>query len=56
MPEKLIKDIYIQKGIGKKTGNTYYSLVTVFSNGYELKTFLTNEQVFILSQIVPVKS
>lgn len=55
MPEKLIKDVYIQKGISKKSGNPYFSLVTVFNNGYELKTFLSNEQVFILGQIVPVK-
>ena len=55
MPDKLIKEVYIQKGISKKNGNTYFSLVTVFTNGYELKTFLSNEQVFILGQIVPVK-
>ncbi len=55
MPEKLIKDVYIQKGISKKNGNIYFCLITVFTNGYELKTFLSNEQVFILGQIVPVK-
>lgn len=35
-----------------KNGQEYKQLVIVFKNGYEFRTFLNNEQVFIISSIL----
>lgn len=53
MGKEMIKEVYREEKTSKK-GNVYQVLVVVFSNGYKLEQFLTNEQIFILGS-VPLK-
>ena len=54
MLEKLLKDVCLVKKISKEN-KPYFRLMLVFTNGYVYETYLTNEQLFILSQILPVR-
>lgn len=42
-----------ERRVSAKKGTTYEVLVLNFDNGYKLDTFLTNEQLFILKDVVP---
>lgn len=45
-----VENVYrIQKT--SKAGKPYQTLVIKFSNGYELETFLSNEQQYILKDV-----
>ena len=55
MPEKTVKSMFIKNGIGQKSGKPYHSLVIDFECGYTFESFLSNEQYFILKQIVEEK-
>lgn len=48
-----IKDCYRETRKSTKSGKDYTVLVLCFENGYKLDTFLTNEQNFILKDVVP---
>lgn len=56
MPEDTLKkglaDCYITEGISKKNGKPYSVLNIEFENGYTLEHFLTNEQKFIVGNII----
>lgn len=52
--KELIKEVYRENRVSKKTGNAYQVIVIVFENGYHLETFLNNEQQYILANI-PVR-
>lgn len=41
---------FIEKRVSKKNGGEYWVLVTKFANGYEIITFLNQDQVFILTK------
>lgn len=56
MEKNVVKEMYLEIGVGKKTGRPYYRLVTVFSNGYTHKCFLSDEQNFILSSILETRA
>lgn len=47
-----VSKIYVKRGVSAK-GNEYAMLVIVFKNGYVYQSMLSNEQRFILSQILP---
>lgn len=55
MPElkKAVVECYVQKGTSKK-GNDYEVLVLEFENGYKMRVFLSDEQKYILSGLVPL--
>lgn len=44
---------YRERRISQKKGTEYEVLVLVFENGYKMDTFLTNEQLFIIRDIIP---
>lgn len=50
---KLIKEVYRENRVSKKTGNVYQVLVIVFQNGYKFEQFINNEQQWALS-LVPL--
>lgn len=52
--KELIKEVYRENRVSKRTGNAYQVIVIVFENGYHLETFLNNEQQYILAN-VPVR-
>lgn len=45
----------VDRRVSKKTGNPYTMLVIQFSNGYKFETMLSNEQVYILSNVLAAK-
>lgn len=47
----MVKEIYKEKRVSKKTGKDYVVLVLEFENGYKFESFLTNEQDFILRDV-----
>lgn len=49
-----VKECYREIGKSKKNGMEYQMLVIVFENGYVYKTFINDEQKFILKDI-PIK-
>lgn len=50
----MIKAVWREERFSKKSESTYQVLVIEFGNGYKLKTFLNNEQQYILKDI-PLK-
>ena len=42
-------NVTIEERISKKSGGKYWVMVTTFENGYQITTFLNQDQVFILS-------
>ena len=46
-----IKKVIFGKGISKKTNKPYSYIDITFINGYEFRTFLSNEQSFILKSL-----
>ena len=55
MPENKegVVSCYREKLISNKKGTEYQVLVLIFENGYKMDVFLTNEQIFIISNVVP---
>lgn len=55
MPEvkKAVAECYVERGVSKK-GNNYEVLIIEFENGYKMRVFLSDEQKYILSSIVPL--
>ena len=51
--KKGVSECYITDGVSKKTGKPYSVLNIEFENGYTLEHFLTNEQKFIVGNIIP---
>ena len=51
--KKAVVECFVERGISKK-GNQYEVLVLEFENGYKMRVFLTDEQKYILSSIVPL--
>lgn len=51
MKELAVK-MRIDKRVSKKTGNPYTMLVIEFGNGYTFETMLSNEQVYILANVL----
>lgn len=41
--------VSIEERVSKKSGGKYWVMVTTFENGYQITTFLNQDQVFILS-------
>lgn len=56
MPElkKAVVECYVERRLSKKSGSEYEVLVLEFENGFKMDVFMTNEQKFILSTIVPM--
>lgn len=48
-----VKEVYREQKISK-AGNPYEQLVVVFENGYAIRTFMNDEQKYILAD-VPVR-
>lgn len=48
-----VKDVYREERVSK-AGKSYQVLCVVFENGYKYENFLSNEQVYILSD-VPIR-
>lgn len=48
-----IVSCYRERRVSQKKGTEYQVLVLLFENGYKLDTFLSNEQLFIIKDIVP---
>lgn len=51
--EKAIVECYRENRVSHKKGTTYQVLVLCFDNGYQMDVFLSNEQQFIISNVVP---
>ena len=44
----IVKNVYLKKGISKKTGSEYYTINVEFKNGYVWHYYLTNEARYIM--------
>lgn len=47
-----IKSVSISDGISKRTNTSYSQICVLFKDGYELKKFLTNEEKYILNNLL----
>lgn len=56
MPEnsKAVVECYRENRISQKKGTLYQVLVLCFENGYKMDVFLSNEQQYILANVVPL--
>lgn len=56
MPEvkKAVAECFVERRLSKKSGSEYEVLVLEFENGFKMDVFMTNEQKFILSSVVPL--
>lgn len=55
MPENKegVVSCYRERRISQKKGTQYEVLVLCFENGYKMDVFLSNEQKFIIGNVVP---
>lgn len=48
MGEGVVKDIYVEDNVSKRTGKPYSNLVIELQSGYRYTSFLSEEQRFAL--------
>lgn len=51
----IIKNVFMKKGISKKSGSEYWSINVEFINGYVWHYYLTNEAMYIMKMMLDAK-